>query len=84
MTLEQRLSFFNNFLMDNDVYDKYYSNVSNYIDVSSYGGIHQFMIKICEATDPRIMITSPFAWERTPEGSEVWVRISQKWEQRFK
>jgi hypothetical protein len=64
---------FYNFLVDNDVLDKYIDNYNEY----KFKKIS--LKKYLKNIDKKNLIDNSFNWEITPEGHKFWSKLNDKW-----
>jgi hypothetical protein len=64
---------FTNFLIENNIYDKYIYNVK-----------HHIIIEYSDNTLGNHLIIDAFNWQKTPEGELFWYNIHKKWLNKIK
>lgn len=70
---ETILDLFEKFLLDNDCYSQFYSNVIGYLNITIEEYIRIFRF------DSSQLIHNAFWWEDSPEGFHYWNRLDSLW-----
>lgn len=83
MTVNDRADLLSTFLIENNAWNQYYSNIDKECKMNGSDTSYT-IVAFCNGDDPSVCLSAAFTWVDSPEGVDFWGELCDKWTAKFK